>query len=88
MNIELRKQIDASPERVFRALTDAGELVRWFPSSAGSDPQTGGDYVLRFEFEDESENHTYAGRYEESRPTSAFAIRGTAGSARPRSSSS
>jgi uncharacterized protein YndB with AHSA1/START domain len=68
MNIELRKQIDASPERVFRALTDAGELVRWFPSSAGSDPQTGGDYVLRFEFEDESENHTYAGRYEDVTP--------------------
>jgi uncharacterized protein YndB with AHSA1/START domain len=65
MNIELRKQIDATPERVFRALTEAGELVRWFPSSAESDPQTGGDYVLRFEFEDESKNHTYAGRYED-----------------------
>jgi uncharacterized protein YndB with AHSA1/START domain len=23
--------IDASPEDVWRALTDAGELVRWFP---------------------------------------------------------
>ena len=58
MNIELTRQIDATPERVFQALTEAGELVRWFPSSAESDPRTGGDYVLRFEFEDASRNHT------------------------------
>jgi len=68
MNVEITKQIDAPPERVFRALTDADELVRWFPSSAESDPRTGGDYVLRFEFEDETKNHTYAGQYEEVTP--------------------
>jgi uncharacterized protein YndB with AHSA1/START domain len=65
MNIEITKQIDAAPGRVFAALTDAGELTRWFASSAESDPRTGGDYVLRFEFDDESRNHTYAGQYEE-----------------------
>jgi uncharacterized protein YndB with AHSA1/START domain len=68
MNIEITKQIDAPPERVFRALTEAEELTRWFPSSAESDPRTGGDYVLRFEFDDESKNHTYAGQYEEVTP--------------------
>ena len=68
MNIELRKQIDATRERVFRALTDAGELMQWFSSSAESDPRTGGDYVLRFEFDDESKNHTYAGRYQDVTP--------------------
>lgn len=68
MNIELTRQIDATPERVFRALTEAGELVRWFPSSAESDPRTGGDYVLRFEFEDASRNHTYSGQYENVTP--------------------
>jgi uncharacterized protein YndB with AHSA1/START domain len=65
MTIELTRQLDAAPEQVFRALTDADELVRWFPSSAESDPRTGGDFVLRFEFEDASRNHTYSGQYED-----------------------
>jgi uncharacterized protein YndB with AHSA1/START domain len=65
MNIEITKQIDAPPERVFRALTDADELSSWWTSSAESDPRTGGEYVLRFEFEDEARNHTYSGQYEE-----------------------
>jgi uncharacterized protein YndB with AHSA1/START domain len=68
MDIEITKQIEAPPERVFRALTDANELPRWFPSSADSDPRTGGDYVLRFEFDDESQNHTHAGQYEDVTP--------------------
>jgi uncharacterized protein YndB with AHSA1/START domain len=68
MNIEITKQIDAPPKRVFRALTDADELVHWFPSSAESDPRTGGDYVLRFQFDDGSKNHTYAGQYEDVTP--------------------
>jgi uncharacterized protein YndB with AHSA1/START domain len=65
MDIEQTITIDAPPERVFRALTDAEELVRWFPSTAESDPRTGGEFVLRFEFEDEAQNHTYSGRHEE-----------------------
>jgi uncharacterized protein YndB with AHSA1/START domain len=69
MNIEITKRIDAAPERVFQALTDADELTRWFASSAQSDARTGGDFVLRFEFDDESKNHTYAGRYEDVAPT-------------------
>ena len=68
MNIEITKTIDTAPEHVFAALTDPDELTRWFASSAESDPRTGGDYVLRFEFEDESRNHTYAGQYEEVAP--------------------
>jgi uncharacterized protein YndB with AHSA1/START domain len=68
MDIQITKRIDAPPDRVFRALTDADELPRWFPSSAESDPRSGGDYVLRFEFDDESQNHTYAGQYEQVTP--------------------
>jgi uncharacterized protein YndB with AHSA1/START domain len=68
MTIEITKQIDAPRDRVFRALTDAEELGRWFASSAESQPRTGGEYVLRFRFEDESRDHTYAGRYEQVTP--------------------
>jgi uncharacterized protein YndB with AHSA1/START domain len=68
MTIEITKQIDAPPERVFRALTDADELSRWWTTSADSNPRTGGEYALRFEFDDESRNHIYAGRYEDVTP--------------------
>jgi uncharacterized protein YndB with AHSA1/START domain len=68
MNIEITKRIDAPPERVFRALTDADELGRWWTSSTESDPRTGGEFVYRFEFEDEARNHVYAGRYEDVTP--------------------
>ena len=68
MNIEITKQIDAPRGRVFRSLTDADELSRWWTSSADSDARTGGEYALRFEFEDESRNHIYAGRYQEVTP--------------------
>jgi uncharacterized protein YndB with AHSA1/START domain len=62
--IEQAVRIDASPDAVFRALTDAGELARWFPSSAASDPRPGGSFEYRYEFEqDPSRNHTYAGEY-------------------------
>jgi uncharacterized protein YndB with AHSA1/START domain len=64
--IELSTTVEAPPEAVLRALTDAGELARWFPSAAESDPRTGGAYSYRFEFEtDTSRNHTYAGEYRE-----------------------
>jgi uncharacterized protein YndB with AHSA1/START domain len=65
--IEIATTVRAEPERVFRALTDAGELPRWFPSSADSDPRTGGAFSYRFEFDDASRNHTYAGEYREVR---------------------
>jgi uncharacterized protein YndB with AHSA1/START domain len=61
--IELETTVDASPDTVFQALTEAGELARWFPSSAESDPRTGGSFSYRFEFDDASRNHTYSGEY-------------------------
>jgi uncharacterized protein YndB with AHSA1/START domain len=68
VTIEITKRIESPPERVFQALTNAEELTRWFASSAESDPRTGGDFVLRFEFDDESQNHMYSGQYEQVTP--------------------
>jgi uncharacterized protein YndB with AHSA1/START domain len=68
MTIEITKGIDAPLERVFRALTDADELGRWWTSSTESDPRTGGEFAYRFEFEDKSRNHVYDGRYEDVTP--------------------
>jgi uncharacterized protein YndB with AHSA1/START domain len=63
MTIEMTTTIEASTEKVFRALTDADELARWWTTSAESDPRTGGAYAYRFEFEDATRDHTYTGEY-------------------------
>ena len=64
MNIEITRTIAAQPERVFRALTDAGELPRWWTTRADSDARTGGAFSYVFEFEDPARNHTYVGAYD------------------------
>jgi uncharacterized protein YndB with AHSA1/START domain len=67
--IELTKTIEAGPERVFRALTETDELVRWFPSGADSDARTGGSFEYRYEFPEEpARNHSYRGAYHEISP--------------------
>lgn len=38
--------VDAPPDRVWRALTEADELVRWFPLDAAVEPGEGGTYTL------------------------------------------
>jgi uncharacterized protein YndB with AHSA1/START domain len=65
MTIELTRTIAATPETVFRALTDAGELSRWWTTTADSDARTGGAFSYDFEFADASRDHTYAGTYDE-----------------------
>lgn len=66
--IELETTVEASADAVFRALTEADRLARWFPSSAESDPHTGGSFSYRFEFDDAERNHTYTGEYLEVSP--------------------
>ena len=39
---DMALEIEASPEDVWKALTDAGELARWFPLSASVTPGAGG----------------------------------------------
>jgi uncharacterized protein YndB with AHSA1/START domain len=47
----VRKEADvaAPPSRVWRALTEAGELSAWFGAEAEIDPRPGGHLSLRFD---------------------------------------
>jgi uncharacterized protein YndB with AHSA1/START domain len=56
--IEKELVIRAAPDRVFRALTDAGELERWFVTAARSEPTPGGSLWFSWEGEGDVE-----GRY-------------------------
>ena len=38
-------EIKATPEEVFRALTDPEEIVKWFVPGARVEPRVGGEYV-------------------------------------------
>ena len=44
--IETEVTIEAKPEQVWKALTDADELTRWFPLEAGVEPGAGGKILL------------------------------------------
>jgi uncharacterized protein YndB with AHSA1/START domain len=62
--IEITQTVEAPPERVFRALTDADELSRWWTTRAASDPRTGGSFSYTWEFQQDTDrNHTREDRY-------------------------
>lgn len=47
--IERRLELDAPIERVWRAITDPGELSAWFPDRAELDLRPGGDGVFTWD---------------------------------------
>ena len=47
--VEKRIELDAPPERVWRAITDPAELSRWFGDSAELDLRPGGDGHMTWE---------------------------------------
>jgi uncharacterized protein YndB with AHSA1/START domain len=55
--IEIKKSIviDASPEVVFKAITDPQELTNWFPDHAILEPKVGGRYKFGFNKQDNNE---------------------------------
>lgn len=55
--------VDASPERVFRALTEADELERWWVTRAESEAEAGGRFRYVWEFEDPDKDGRQDGRY-------------------------
>lgn len=74
MKIDQTLEIAAPPETVFRALTDADELSRWWTTTADSVTRPGGAFEYRFEFDEQPErNHTYSGTYEEFVPNKRVA---------------
>lgn len=69
--LRVTRTLKATPERVFRAWTDAGQLVSWFGPSEGlktvveaCDARTGGAYAIRMEAPD-GETYRVTGVYEE-----------------------
>lgn len=50
-SIEAKVEIDATPDAVWRALTDADELVRWFPLEARVEPGEGGSLFMSWQNE-------------------------------------
>jgi len=62
--------IKSPQEVVFRALTNADELIRWFPTRVESDPRPGGKFKFAWEFANASENGSQAGEYVEVVPNS------------------
>jgi len=56
-------------EIVFNALTQADELMSWFPSRAESDPRSGGKFKLFWDFTDASQNGSQDGEYVEVIPS-------------------
>lgn len=55
-SIEIEIPINASPEAVWKALTDPGELTRWFPLEARVEPGEGGAIALSWGQGMEGEN--------------------------------
>ena len=74
--------INASPDRVFRALTETGEITRWFASSAESDAKTGGRFKYDYAFDDASRNHSVDGVYRDLTPGKTVAYSWPAGHAK------
>lgn len=53
-------EIQASPERVWKALTDAADLVRWFPLEARVTPGVGGSIYMSWQNEFAAESRIIA----------------------------
>ena len=75
--------IKSSPEAVFKALTQADELMRWFPTRVESDPRPGGKFKFTWEFANANENGSQQGEYVEVMPNRKLSYTWTAESTPP-----
>jgi len=68
-----------SPQKVvFKALTQADELMRWFPTRVESDPRPGGKFKFAWEFANANENGSQEGEYVEVVPNKKLSYTWTA----------
>jgi uncharacterized protein YndB with AHSA1/START domain len=63
--IEQTVTVEAPREQVFRALTDADELKRWWITDGSSEPRTGGRFRYEWRMADPSNDHVQEGAYDE-----------------------
>jgi len=70
--------IKSPRNRVFKALTQADELMRWFPTRSESDLRPGGKYKLTWEFANANENGSQEGEYVEVIPNEKVSYTWTA----------
>jgi uncharacterized protein YndB with AHSA1/START domain len=63
--IEQAVTVGASRDEVFRALTDAGALKRWWITDGTSEPRTGGPFHYEWRMADPANDHVQEGRYAE-----------------------
>jgi uncharacterized protein YndB with AHSA1/START domain len=61
--IEQTLTVDAPRDEVFRALTDAGALKRWWITDGTSEPRTGGRFRYEWKMDDPSNDHVQEGTY-------------------------
>jgi uncharacterized protein YndB with AHSA1/START domain len=57
--------VDRPRAQVFHALTDAGELKRWWITDGISEPHTGGRFRYEWKMADPANDHVQEGAYEE-----------------------
>lgn len=75
--------IKSSPETVFKALTQADQLMRWFPTRVESDPRPGGKFKFTWEFANANQNGSQQGEYVEVLPNRKLSHTWTAESTPP-----
>jgi uncharacterized protein YndB with AHSA1/START domain len=57
--------VDRPRAEVFRALTDADELKRWWITDGTSDPRAGGRYRYEWKMADPANDHVQEGAYDD-----------------------
>ena len=57
--------VDAQRDRVFRAVTDADELKRWWITDGISEPRPGGRFRYEWKTADAANDHVQEGTYDE-----------------------